>query len=162
MKKLVKRFTVGIVVFATTALLLAQNNPVSGVWKLNVEKSKFNAGPAPKGATLTIDASGSGVKATYEEIEADDSRIGYEYATTEDGKDYPVSGPARTAFLGGADSVAVRHASNSLAVHFKKSEQIVAMNNTTVLKGGKTLRITSEGADSKGQPIRSMTVWDKQ
>jgi hypothetical protein len=164
MKKLAGLVLFGILVLAAVGLLLAQKNSASGVWKLDVEKSKFNPGPGPKSATLTIDASGAGVKTTYDEIEADDSHIGYEYSTTEgDGKDCPVSGAARTALLGGAETVVVRHAgSNSLVVHFMKSGQIVATNNTVVSKDGKTLKITSQGADAKGQPLSSMTVWNKQ
>ena len=162
MKKIAVGFLSGILVLAAAGLLLAQKNSVSGGWKLDAEKSKFNPGPGPKSATLTIDTSGAGVKTTYDEIEADDSHIGYEYSTTEDGKDYPVSGTARTAILGGAETVVVRHASNSLVVHFMKSGQIVATNNTVVSKDGKTLKITSQGADAKGQPLSSMTVWNKQ
>jgi hypothetical protein len=162
MKKIVVGFLSGILVFATAGLLLAQKNSVSGVWKLDVAKSKFNPGPGPKSATLTIDTSGAGVKTTFDEIEADDNHVGYEYSTTEDGKDYPVSGTARTAILGGAETVVMRHASSSLVVHFMKSGQIVATNNTVVSKDGKTLKITSQGADAKGQPLSSMTVWNKQ
>jgi hypothetical protein len=65
--------------------------------------------------------------------------------------------------LGGAEVVAVRGVgSNSIVVHFKKSGQIVATDNTIVSKDGKTLKITFQGADAKGQPISSVTVWDKQ
>jgi len=166
MKNIAAGFHVGIVVLAAAGLLLAQKNPAtaSGVWKLDVAKSKFDPGPGPKSATLTIDASGAGLKTTYDATEANDSQVGYEYTATEDdGKDYPVSGPARTALLGGADTVVVRRSgSNSLGIQFKKSGQVVATNKTVVSKDGKTLTITSQGADAKGQPISSVTVWVKQ
>lgn len=159
-----KRFLVSIFAVAAPALLFAQPHPASGVWKLDGAKSKFKPGPGPKGATLTIDASGARVKATYDEIESDDSHLGYEYTTTaDDGKDYPLSGSGRAALLGGADAVEVRRGgSNSLVVHFKKGGQIVATNNMVVAKGGKTLKITSSGADANGQPTNSVAVWDKQ
>src|ERR1700722_9600347 len=154
MKTLAQRFQLGIFVLAAVALLFAQSNPFSGVWKLDVAKSKFNPGPGPRSATLTIDISGGGVKTIYDEIRTDDSHIGYEYSTAEDSKDYPVSGTALTALLGGAQTVEVRHAgSNSLAAHFMKSGQIVATNNTVVSKVGKTLKRISQGADASGQPL---------
>jgi len=163
MKKLAQRFQVGILALGAAALLFAQTSQTSGVWKLDVAKSKFNPGPGPKSATLTIDASGAGVKTTYDEIEPDDSHVGYEYSTAGDGKDSPVTGTAQTAQLGGAETVVVRHAgSNSVVVHFMKSGQIVATNNTVASKDGKTLKITSQGADAKGQALSSMTVWNKQ
>jgi hypothetical protein len=164
MKKSAVVFLFGVLVLATAGLLFAQKNSTSGVWKLDAAKSKFNPGPAPKSATLTMEAAGAGVKTTYDEIEADDSHIGYEYSTAEDdGKDYPVSGTAQTTLLGGAESVVVRHAgANALAVHFMKSGQIVATNSIVVSKDGKSLKVTSQGADAKGQPHSSMTVWNKQ
>jgi hypothetical protein len=46
-------------------IALAQSELV-GTWKLNVEKSKFNPGPAPKSSVLTYEAVGEGVKVTNE------------------------------------------------------------------------------------------------
>jgi hypothetical protein len=44
-------------------IALAQSELV-GTWKLNVEKSKFNPGPAPKSSVLTYEAAGEGLKVT--------------------------------------------------------------------------------------------------
>jgi hypothetical protein len=144
-------------------LLGAQDNPAIGTWKLNIAKSKFSGTP-PKNATLMIEAVGDGVKTSLDEIDADDSRVGYEYtATFDDGKDYPLSGSSRPERLGGAETVALRRAgSHAYGGQFKKSGQIVMTNRTVVSKDGKTLTLTANGADSKGQPITLMTVWDKQ
>jgi hypothetical protein len=50
--------------------------------EVDVAKSKFNPSPGPKIATLTIDASGAGLKTTYDATEADDSQVGYEYTAS--------------------------------------------------------------------------------
>lgn len=152
----------------TAAMLLpllgAQDNPAIGTWKLNVAKSKFSPGPSPKSATLVIEAQGDSIKTTLEEIESDDRHVGYEYtATFDDGKDYLVSGSSRPERLGGAETVALRRSgSHAYGGQFKKSGQIVMTNRTVVSKDSKTLTITANGADPKGQPISLMTVWDKQ
>jgi hypothetical protein len=79
--------------------LLAQKTFASGTWKLNLEKSKITPGPGPKSATLTIAVLGDNVKTSFEEVEGDDSRVGYEYsATYDDGKDYPISGSGRPSW----------------------------------------------------------------
>lgn len=144
-------------------LLGAQDNPAIGTWKLNVAKSKFS-GQAPKSATLVIEAQGESVKTSLEEIEANDSHVGYEYtASFDDGKDYPLLGSSRPERLGGAETVALRRAgSHVYGGQFKKSGQIVMTNRTVVSKDGKTLTLTANGADAKGQPITLTTVWDKQ
>ena len=38
----------------------AQDNPLVGTWKLDVTKSKFDPGPAPKSLTRTVEAQGDG------------------------------------------------------------------------------------------------------
>jgi hypothetical protein len=50
-------------------IALAQSELV-GTWKLNVEKSKFNPGPAPKSSVLTYEAVGEGVKVAVEGVNA--------------------------------------------------------------------------------------------
>jgi hypothetical protein len=152
----------------TVAMLLpllgAQDNPAAGTWKLNVAKSKFSSGTPPKSATLVIEVQDDSVKTGLEEIEGDDTRVGYEYtATLDDGKDYLLSGSSRPERLGGAETVALRRAGpRGYGGQFKKSGQVVMTNRTVVSKDGKTLTLTANGADAKGQPITLMTVWDKQ
>ena len=145
-------------------LLGAQDNSAAGTWKLNVAKSKFSSGSPPKSATLHIETQGDSVKTSLDEIEGDDSRVGYEYtATFDDGKDYPISGSSRPDRLGGAETVALRRAGlHPYAGLFKKSGQVVMTNRTVVSKDGKTLTLSANGADAKGQPLTLVTVWDRQ
>jgi hypothetical protein len=58
MKRMFK--VVAILFFTLTAagMVLAQGEPFAGTWKLDVAKSKYDPGPAPKSQTRTWDASG--------------------------------------------------------------------------------------------------------
>ena len=131
---------------------------------MNAAKSKFSPGPAPKSATLVIEAQSDSIKAKYEEIEGDDSRTGYEYtATLDDGKDYPLTGSTRPERLGQAETVLLRSSgARAYGGQFKKSGQIVMTNRIVVSKDGKTMTLTANGADAKGQPITAVVVWDRQ
>jgi hypothetical protein len=142
----------------------AQDNPAVGNWKLNVAKSKFSPGTPPKSATLVIGAQGDSFKTSLQEIEGDDSHVGYDYtATFDDDKDYPLSGSSLPERLGGAETVALRRdGPRAYAGKFKKSGKIVMTNRTVVSKDGKSLTVIANGADAKGQPIALTTVWDKQ
>ena len=144
-------------------LLGAENNPAAGTWKLNLEKSKFSSAPAPKGATLIIDGQGDSVKTSFEEIEADDSRVGYGYTAALDGKDYPLTGSSRPALLRGAETVTLRpNGSHAYSGWFKKSGQVVMSDMITVSKDAKTLKMIVNSVDAKDQRVTLMTVWDKQ
>jgi hypothetical protein len=155
-----------ICVFAIAALLPlfgAENSPAVGTWKLDVEKSKFSPGPAPKSATLVIEAQGESLKTTYEEVESDDSHLGYGYTAKIDGKDYPLTGSSPPDRLRGADTVTLsRDSSRSYGGRFKKSGQVVMTDMTSVSKDGKTLKLIVTGVNSKDQRVTLMTVWNKQ
>ena len=80
---------------AATSHLVAQgtngnSNPSIGTWKLNVAKSKYDPGPAPKSQTNAIEAMGTDrVKVTVEGVAGDGSRMAYSYTAKYDGMDTP-------------------------------------------------------------------------
>src|SRR4051812_23014989 len=49
---------------------LAQSDPQVGVWTLNVAKSTYSPGPAPKSATTRIEAAGMGTKVVADQVMA--------------------------------------------------------------------------------------------
>jgi len=55
----------------------AQTDAVIGTWKLNVAKSKYDPGPAPKGSTLTLEVAGDGIKVvqTYTRVVSPDGKV---------------------------------------------------------------------------------------
>jgi hypothetical protein len=100
---------------------------------------------------------------SYEEIEGDDSRVGYGYTATLDGKDYPLTGSSRPDLLRGAETVVLRrNGSRAFGGMFRKSGQVVMTDMTSVSKDAKTLKLIVNGVDAKGKLITLMTVWDKQ
>ena len=50
---------------------IAENNPLIGTWKLNLEKSKYSPGPAPRSLTLSFVADGANLTNTAEGIDAE-------------------------------------------------------------------------------------------
>jgi hypothetical protein len=48
-----------------------------GTWKLNLAKSKFQPGQAPKSTTLVYEAAGAGIKITVDTVPADGAAIHY-------------------------------------------------------------------------------------
>ena len=59
------RFTLvlGVGVLAVAALATAQaKDPFVGTWNMNLAKSKYSPGPAPKSTTSTYEAAGKGYK----------------------------------------------------------------------------------------------------
>jgi len=130
-------FVLSLLVFSSGSLL-AQNNPFEGRWKLNLAKSKFEPGPAPKSLTRTIVAQGDGAKYTFDGVSADGKPISYSFTVKYDGKDYPVTG---TGMPAGADSIAIRLVGTNKAEAIqKRSGKEVAKAEAEVSKDGRFQR----------------------
>ncbi len=146
----------GVSVFLVGAAL-AQTDPQVGVWKLNVEKSKFSPGPALKSATTTIVAVGVGTKVVVDQVTADGSTRHWEFTANYDGKDTPMTGNPE------ADTVARTILSaNTVQTVSKKAGKVVATQTSVVSSDGKTRTVTTKGVNASGQPVNNVAVYEKQ
>ena len=128
-----------------------------GTWKLNLAKSKYQQGQAPKSTTLVYEAAGAGIKVSVDGIAADGSALHYSYTANYDGKDVPVVGNPN------ADTSArTRVNATTTKLVNKKGGKILSTVTLVVSADGKTLTITTAGKDAKGQNADSVAVYDKQ
>jgi hypothetical protein len=67
-------------------------DPVLGTWTLNLAKSKFTPGPAPKSTTRTYTQTAQGTSLTVSGVAADGSPISIQTTYNYHGKDYPYAG----------------------------------------------------------------------
>src|SRR6266545_7979746 len=82
-----------------SVMLLASSTAVAGdnwvgTWKLNLAKSKFSPGPAPKALTLKFEATPEGIKLSSEGVNAEGQATKGGYSSKFDGKEVAVAGNA--------------------------------------------------------------------
>jgi len=128
-----------------------------GTWKLNVAKSTYSPGPAPKSQTAILDSTSGGMKVVSDRVEADGQKVHFEWTAKFDGKDYPVTGdPSR-------DVVSVKKIDDyNLEITNKKSGKITTTIKAVYAKDGKTRVETVTGSSAQGQAIKNVTSWEKQ
>jgi hypothetical protein len=139
----------------------AQSDNQIGTWKLNLAKSKFSPGPAPKSLTLTVEAQGDGAKYSLTGAAPDGSPTMCSFTTKYDGKDSPASG----ACLNGADTAALKRDdanANIIRATLKKTGKVVVTVRDVVSKDGKARIATLKGTNEQGQPTSATEVFDKQ
>jgi hypothetical protein len=159
MKRLLQFVAIAVLAFAGSSVLQAQTNPLVGTWKLNVTKSKFDPGPAPKSLTRTIVAQGDGVKYTFEGVAADGKPIAYGFTATFDGKDNAVTGSAPS----GADAISAKRIdSHHYVATQKKGDKVVATSKVEVSKDGKVTTVDATGTTASGAKSHDVQVYDKQ
>lgn len=128
-----------------------------GTWKVNLSKSKYQQGQAPKSMTLVYEAAGEGIKVTVDQVPADGPAIHYAYTANYDGKDVPVVGNPN-------GDIAARTRVNATTTKLvnKKDGKILSTMTIVTSADGKTLTITTTGKNAAGQKIDSVAVYDKQ
>jgi len=83
---------VGIVVALVSGTSAQAPKGLEGTWKLNVAKSKFSPGPAPKEMTLTIEAAGPGRKVSVTGVDGEGKPIAWGYTGNFDSKQNRLTG----------------------------------------------------------------------
>lgn len=150
---------VGAVVLSLTVATTAQSSPLVGTWKLNIDKSKYNPGPAPKELTRTIVADGKSVKYTFAGTSGDGKAISYGFTVKFDGKDYPVTG----TIPNGADSISFTSSdANHYVATQKKAGKVVATSTVSISADGKVTTVEINGTTADGKPEHDTQVYDKQ
>ena len=144
-------------VLAGTALAQTPD-PQVGTWKLNLAKSKYNPGPAPKSATTKIEAAGAGTKIVVDQSPADGPIRHWELTANYDGKDAPVTGDNPDA-----DMIArTRVDASTVKSISKKGGKTTITQTSAVSSDGKTRTVTTTGTNGAGQTVNNVAVYDKQ
>lgn len=132
-------------------------DPIVGTWKLDVANSTYKPGPAPKSATVVIDAVGKGIKVAVDAVMGDGAAMKWDYTSPRDGKDVPVTGNPSY------DTANVTQTSPTKGkIVYKKAGKVVVTTETSVAKDGKTMTVTSKGTDPKGQPMNNVAIYTRQ
>ena len=145
------------VVLAAAAVVSAQGaNHRLGTWHLNVAKSTYSPGPAPKSQVLTIEAAGAGEKVTSESVSATGAKTVSVYTANYDGKPYPITGSET------ADTVTLKRVdANTSERTDSKGGKAVQTFIRVVSKDGKTMTVTIKGTNAQGQAVNNVVVFEK-
>ncbi len=142
---------------ATLALPIAlfsqgtNTNRFAGRWKLNVEKSKFSPGPAPKSEMVVI-------------AESRETRV---QGVSSDGKDFTwsftPSGNAAVPIQGldGA-TVAAKRVNDHVNEHTWNQPDFKGTGRAVLAKDGRTVTYTMNGKDAAGKPVHNLMVYDRK
>jgi hypothetical protein len=155
------KFVLAVLLFAVSApVLLAQDSPFIGTWKLNAAKSKMEGASLPKSLTRTIAADGSGLKYSYEGVAADGSAIAYSFSSNFDGKASAIAGSGAP---GGADSITLKRVNpHKTEGTMSKGGKEIGKSEAEVSKDGKVATVKSKGKTADGKDFSTTSVFDKQ
>ena len=129
----------------------------AGTWKLNLAKSKYSPGPAPKSNVAKLEASDGGLKSTTDGVGADGKATHTEFSAKFDGKDYPYKGS--TSY----DTISLKRIDdNTYEASLKGKGKATMTSRTVISKDGKTRTQTQTGTDAQGKAVSNTVVYDRQ
>ena len=163
MQRQMKRFAaviLGVVALTVVpGLVRAQApDPIVGNWKLDVAKSTYKPGPAPKSTTVVVKQAGKGIEVAIDAVNADGSPLKWGFTSLRDGKE-----EAKVTGNPLFDTVtASRESANAGTNLYKKGGKLVMTSKVAVAADGKTMTVTSTGTDAKGQAVHNVGHYTRQ
>lgn len=162
MKRIAMALAVVVLVLSVASWAQNTAQPKSGsnvgTWELNLAKSNYGSGTAPKSVTLTIAPAGAGFKHSVDVLNADGTVQHWETIGNYDGKDCPVIGNSANADM----ITRTRVDANTLRSIYKKGGKVTTTATSVVSSDGKTMTVTTTGTNASGQAVSSVAVYDKQ
>lgn len=149
---------VGIAALIVASAASAQTaEPIVGTWKLDLAKSTYKPGPAPKSSVVTIEPAGKGLKIAVDAVNADGSPFKWGFTTLRDGKEEaPVSGNPMFDVV-----TATRESATAGTNVYKKAGKVVMTTKAAISADGKMMTLTSTGTDPKGLALHNVQVYTK-
>ena len=146
-----------LLVFCWKAPAAGPDEPILGTWKLNLARSKYIPGPAPRSQTRTYRLQGDEIFVTIDTVDSkgrQQPRI--EFPERDDGKEYPVKGSA----IG--DALTLKRINNYLAeATMTHGGTVVAVTRRIITDNGKTLMLIYQEPSTE-HPVDNVIVYDRQ
>jgi hypothetical protein len=157
-RRLVTSILVAFVLSAVfPQIAMAQTDPLIGTWKLNLAKSTYAPGPAPRSITLSYQGAGATLTATADMIDPAGKSLRAVYMRIYDGQPHPTTGmPDYDA------STYTRIDANTFIISRTKAGKLVEVDTQVISRDGKTTTITTRGVTAAGMPANIVQVYEKQ
>ena len=148
--------TLAALLLGALNLVAQSSDPLVATWTVNMAKSKYDQGKAPKSLTMTVTADGRGYTITQDQVAADGQKSHAVIFLNPDGKEYPVESAVPT-------TVASTRINDRTYERFTRVNGVVTSSSRTVISpDGRTRTTTTMGTDAQGRPIHELIVYDRQ
>jgi hypothetical protein len=157
MNKMLQMLVVGTIVTLGSGAVAVAAESMVGTWTLNLEKSKYVPGPAPKSQTRTYAQTADGTALTFSGVAADGSPVSGQSTFKYDGKDYPITGSPDY------DTLTLKRINGSTVKSLQKKDgKVVGSTIRKISAHGKVLTLDSKGKSANGKSYHNVAVFDKQ
>lgn len=155
---MLKKFALGLMILGFVSAASAAD-VYTGTWKLNVAKSKYSPGPAPKAVTVVIAEKGADLALSATGTDSADKPISVKYTFSAKGGPLNYTEGAPT---NGAKVVIKRPNTTTLEGTSTLNGKETGTSVTVVAADGKTFTRTVKSTNAEGKPVNNTELYEKQ
>lgn len=139
----------------TQTAAVGKDDPIIGVWQLNVAKSKYHPGPGPISETRTYKRGANGVEGTIQRRFANGRSERIEYVAEYD-REYPVSGTEEY------DHILLKRIDERTAqAVLSHAGRVYGIARRVISASGTSMTITLKRESSNGQAVLNTAVYER-
>ena len=154
-----KKIILLLAMLAVSVALFAADDPFVGTWKLDLAKSRYSPGPAPKSGSNIFEPAPGGLKLIVRNQDTQGKPTSFERIELYDGMTHPAHGEGRI----GPDAVSMKRVdAYTIKIVNYKNGKAFARTTRKVSKDGKTMTSASKGADAEGHPLDEFRFFKKE
>jgi hypothetical protein len=127
-----------------------------GTWKMNLAKSTYSPGPAPKSQITKIELAEGGLRVIDDTVPAQGDPVHSDRVAKLDGLPYPV--PER----GNGDTRVYRWIDDHTIEVINRRDGNITTGRNVISADGKTRTFGTTGKDARGQSVNNIVVYDRQ
>jgi hypothetical protein len=147
-----------IYVLSVAAVTLMAADPSLGRWKINLDKSQYSPGPAPKSGVTTITKDGDWIIVKNDGVDAEGKKVAGRIRLKRDGKEHPYETPD-----GHRGTISSKIIDDN---HYETVTKLDGGGETTmsvvISPDGKTRTQTVKGVNAKGKTVNNVVVLERQ
>jgi hypothetical protein len=154
---MLKRFVLALMVFGFVGAASAAD-PYVGTWKLNIAKSKYSPGPAPKAVTVVFAEKGADLAIAATGTDGAGKPISTKYSFPKKGGPitYTEGAPAS-----GATVAIKRPNANTIDSASTLNGKEVSTASAVLAADGKSFTRTVKGTNAEGKPVMNTEVYER-
>jgi hypothetical protein len=155
---MLKKFVLGLMILGFVGAASAAD-VYTGTWKLNVAKSKYSPGPAPKAVSVVIAEKGADFSVSAYGTDGADKPMSVKYTMPMKGGPiaYTEGAPAS-----GANVLMKRPNANTLEGTSTLKGKETGTTSTAMAADGKSFTRTVKTTNAEGKPVNNTEVYEKQ
>lgn len=150
------RFLAAVALLIGPSVAAQAPDPLVATWEVNMAKSTYQPGPAPKRLTMVVTPDANGYRIVQDLVATDGQTVHSVFNLRPDAKPYPIEGQP------GATVTTTRVDARTYERVTRVNGTVTIASRTVVAPDGRTRTTVTTGTDAQGQTVHELVLYDRK